>query len=214
MKWYEKMIEFISLKVVSPINWNGIRALFNRGLYYTLTPEDLENIREKLSKGYYFILTHRDTHLTTYLISLGNFIKTTKWSYWSHLAVNLEGDVSKDADFRIMEATGKGAGYSHFMEVFDVDGACLLMPNLTPEEWEIVMEGEKEQDGKKYDTLFDLADETKVSCVEVGLNALKKLPNYKEKFANLEAMIQKYGQLTPQMYYDCPDFKNVLEVRR
>jgi hypothetical protein len=39
-------------------------------------------------------------------------------------------------------------------------------------------------------------------------------PDYQENFANFEKMIKERKNLTPQMFYDCPDFEVVYEVRK
>jgi hypothetical protein len=67
--------------------------------------------------------------------------------------------------------------------------------------------------GKPYDTLYDFAQAQKLSCIELVRNCLQADPNYATNFANFEAMLVKYGELTPQMLYDCPDFEVVWEVR-
>lgn len=38
-------------------------------------------------------------------------------------------------------------------------------------------------------------------------------PNYSVNHANFAALSEKYGELTPQMLYTCPDFEVVFEVR-
>ena len=53
--------------------------------------------------------------------------------------------------------------------------------------------------------LFDLSDDTHVSCVELVLNALKAV-NYDEEFANLKILIAEEKNLVPQMYRSCTDF--------
>ena len=59
--------------------------------------------------------------------------------------------------------------------------------------------------GRPYDDLFDLADDTHQSCVEVVLQALKAA-DYHNDFQHLEAMIRSKGNLVPEMYRLCPDF--------
>ena len=39
-------------------------------------------------------------------------------------------------------------------------------------------------------------------------------PNYATDFANFEALLAQYGELTPNMIRDCPDFEVIFEVAR
>lgn len=214
-EYVDKIISFISLQILAKIHWNSLKALVNGGVYWDLKEADHDYLRKALTYNYYFILTYRKTHLTSYLINLGNLITTGKWTGWTHFLMNVENEVFEGQGFKIMEATGKGVHYSTFMEVFDCDSVSLLKPrNLTIEDWTLLLDKAKDQYGKPYNTLFDLTNETEISCVQLGLEALRSLPDYQKHFSSFEAMIQKYGNLTPQMYYDCPDFEIVWEVRR
>jgi hypothetical protein len=67
--------------------------------------------------------------------------------------------------------------------------------------------------GKKYDTLYKLADATEMSCVELVRTALMTLPNYHTRFAQFEKMIARANNLDPHMFYTCGDFEVVYEVR-
>jgi len=203
--------------VLSKINWMPLYAKFNNGRGYNLTEADHALLKEKLAGSYYIILTNRKTHLTTYLIGLLSFLKTGKWPEYSHALMNADSIVVADnwEEFKFMEATNAGVHYSKFMEVFDCDSVCLLKPkSLDSEEWNKVIDGLLEQNGKKYDDLFNLADDSHVSCVELVLAALRKNPNYEIDFATLEYQINNVGNLTPQMYKDCTDFEVVLEIKR
>jgi hypothetical protein len=110
-----------------------------------------------------------------------------------------------------MEATATGVHYSTFDEIFNCDHVCLLTPNsVSNEEWTKIIDGLLKQKGKKYDDLFDLADSTRVSCVEVVLNALKAA-DYENDFKDLERLINDQGNLVPQMYRQSQDFKVTYE---
>jgi len=214
--WWYRILHKIT-GIFSRAHWKNIRALFNGGIYYDLKEEDLDKIRTYLSKSYFIILTYRKAHLTTWMIAVLTFIKTGKWQKYSHVLMNVdnESDEMLWNKFKLIEATNKGVHYSTFMEVFDCDAVCLLQPsNISQEELNYVIEGLLNQHGYHYDDLFDLSDKTRVSCVELVLNALKKSPNYDTDFAEFDKMINKVGNLTPQMYLDCPDFKKILEIRR
>lgn len=211
--WWFKGLRVIT-KFLSSIHWNGLRALFNDGVYYDLTEEDHDELRQLLAKDRYIILTYTKSHLTTPLIGILSWIKTRKWPGYVHALMNIdhEDDPKNWNQFRLMEATNSGVHWSSFMKVFDCDHVCLLKPkNISSDEWNAVMDGLLSENGKQYDDLFDLADAERVSCVEMCRHALQKNPNYAIDFANFEAMIQKVGNLTPQMFRECPDFEVVFE---
>jgi hypothetical protein len=212
--WYKLLHK--STKFLSGIEWKGLRALFNDGIYFDLKETDHEILREKLAGSYYIILTNRKCHLTSWLIGCLTFLKTKKWPSYSHVLMNcdLELDSKNWRNFKLIEATNSGVHYSTFMEVFDCDSVCLLEPtNITNEEWNAIIDALMIQNGYQYDDLFDLSDKTHVSCVELVLNALKASPNYNTNFNEFDCMINKVGNLTPQMYLDCKDFKKKIEIK-
>jgi hypothetical protein len=214
--WQYKVMKSVN-GIFSNAQWKGLRALFNHGIYYDLTEKDHDTLKPLLAKSYYIILTYRKAHLTTWLIGGINLIKTGKWGRYSHTLMNcdLEKDPDKWEKFKLLEATASGVHYSSFMEVFDCDAVCILEPrNITNKDWNTILDGLLKQKGYKYDDLFDITEQSRVSCVELVYNALRALPDYHEKFGAFDAMIAKVGNLTPQMYLDCPDFKKVLEIRR
>lgn len=171
-------------------------------------------VRELLGPNYYIILTHRKNHLSTFFVGLSNFVLTGKWGYWAHALMNIENEVVSDTDFRLVEAIGSGSQYTPFDKVFDVHGVVLLKPKkMTTEEWTAVLDRAKGLLGRPYDSLFDLKNDSSLSCVELVRTALMAEPGYAEDFANFEAMIAKRKNLTPQMFYDCPDFEVVFESR-
>jgi len=215
---FYKFLSFLA-DIAAKINWTKLVSFFRGGRPgYNLKPEDLDILKTMLADGYYMILTHRKTHFTSVLITFMAWVKTSKWSKYTHVLMNLDLEESADAfeKFKLMEATGRGVHYSSFMEVFDVDAVCLISPkNMTKEDWDAVMKTVAEQLGKPYDNLFNLNDDSHVSCVEMVLDALNDaLPDLEQKFPDLVAQIKKYGNLTPQMYRDCTDFEVILEIRR
>lgn len=201
---------------ISWITWDSLRSLFNNGVYYSLTEEDWEFLRKALRKDYYIILTRNDSHLSTYLVMLGNLITSGKFGHYAHALMNLEDDPVFDQSYILVEATAKGVHYSTFLEVFRCDSVALLKPkNLTIDEYTAVLDKAMAQIGLPYDNLFDLKSHAEVSCVELVRVALQELPNYSTMFSNLERMIvENDGNLTPEMFYNCPDFEVVWEVRR
>lgn len=192
--------------IIGKINWRQKKSI---------SQEDKDKIQEMLKKDYYIITTRHKNHLSLYAISLAGFLGSGKWSTYGHVCMNLEDTADVKSDFRIVEAVGVGSKYSTFDEVFeDADGVCLLKPKaMSVEHWTEVMDKAKTEVGKPYDTLFDLANDTAVSCVELVRNALMGEPHYAEDFPNFEKMIKKMENLTPQMFRDCPDFEVAFEVR-
>lgn len=213
--WF-KMYDFVISKIIGPIHWKNIYAFFNKGKYYSLSDEDLQRLRDMITHDYYIIATRRKTRLTTYLISLGSFLTTGRFSHYNHVLMNLEDDnATKDIDFKLMEATSEGIHWSTFMEVFDCDSVALLRPkNIQKNEWDGAVDALKLQLGKPYDNAIDFSQTNKGSCVQMVNESLKGMPDYNEKFPNLIKMISKYNRVTPQQYYDCEDFEIAWEVRR
>jgi hypothetical protein len=198
-----------AIKVLGSIHWR--LAPRDR-----LTDEDRAFLRQVLKPHYYILVSQSKNHLSTWLVSLGNFFLAGKFSFWSHVFMNLEDEVKTDEDFRFAEAVAEGVKYSSFDEVFACNAVALLKPKcLRLEEFTDLLDaGAAKYVGRKYDNLFDLASAERLSCVEFVRDVLKELPNYAEDFKNLEAMIADRKNLTPQMFYDCPDFEVVWEKRR
>jgi hypothetical protein len=180
-----------------------------------ISEEAKHEVAELLKPHYYIILTRRSNHLSTFFIGLSNLLLRGKWGYWSHSLMNLEDEVADPNDFRLIEAIGRGVTYSEFDKVFNVSDVVLLKPkNMNPEYWTVVLDRLKSKLGTPYDTLFDLKSESQVSCVELVRIALKAEPDYELNFANFERMISKSKNLTPQMFFDCPDFEVVWQAKK
>lgn len=179
-----------------------------------LTPEEKEAIIKLLASGYYIILTGSNYHVSSLFVKFMSWWKTGTWSRYSHVLMNCDfmtkpEDVEK---FKFMEATVRGVHYSRFDEVFDCDSVCILSPNaITNEEWTMVIDALVKQEGKPYDDLFQLADSSHVSCVELVRDALRAYDRYNADFVELEYMIQHEGNLIPQMFRECKDFHVVYE---
>lgn len=181
-----------------------------------ITPEDRQKIIQLLASGYYIILTGNKYHLSSIIVKLMTYIKLGKPTRYSHVLMNCDfmerpEDVGQ---FKFMEATVAGVHYSTFDEVFDCDSVCLLSPtNMKNEEWTRVIDTMIRYKGFPYDDLFELSDSTHISCVELIRVALMGNPGYNIQFRNLENMIKKEGNLLPQMFKDCEDFKVVYESK-
>jgi hypothetical protein len=191
---------------IGKIHWKG---------HNMLDETQIQEIKDLMTDNYYIILSHRSNHLSTFFIGLLSFCLTGKWAYWCHALMNVEDKVEDDGDFRFIEAVGTGVRYAGIANVLDVHGIVLLKPkNMSLEEWTAALDKAKTELGKPYDTLFDLSNDQSLSCVELVRVALQNEPNYAADFANFEAMIKAKKNLTPSMFYDCPDFEVVYEVRR
>ena len=214
-KLFETVANWV-VELIGKTTWRKI-AIFHKGRYYELTYAEQETIKTLLKRDYYIILTRRKTHLSTYAINLSHWYLTglKHWGYYSHSLANLEDEVKSEDDFRLIEATNKyGVGYVPFDQVFDCDSVALLKPKgITLDEWTRVMDDLMTHNGKKYDTLYKLADTTEMSCVELVRTALMTLPDYHTRFARFERMIAQANNLDPHMYYNCGDFEVVYEVR-
>lgn len=181
---------------------------------HVLSDEEKDEIVKVLASGYYIILTCNKYHLSSIIVSLLSWFKTGKWARYSHALMNCDNitDPLKRDEFKFVEADVAGVVYTTFDQVFNCSAVCLLSPaNMTNDEWTVVIDALVKSVGCPYDDLFDLADYSRMSCVEVVLNALKKA-NYAEEFKNFDAMINKVGNLVPQMYRDCEDFKVEIEI--
>lgn len=194
------------IKTSGKIHWKSRKEL---------RTDDLDSFRKLMRKDYYIVLTRRHNHFSTFMTSFANFALTGKWGFWSHALMNVEDEVQSDSDFRLVEAIGTGVQYTPFEKVFDVDAAVLLRPkNMSMTDWTAVFDSVKNDIGKPYDTLFDLKNDSAMSCVELVRTSLKKLPDYEQRFAHFEALIKKRKNLSPQMFYDCDDFEVAFMARR
>lgn len=206
----------IATHIIGKIHWEWIATL-KHGRYFKITDVEQQEIRTRLAKDYYIILTRRDTRLSTHAINFSHWVLTRfkRWGYYSHAVMNLEDVVHSDQDFRLIEATHKtGVAFVPFNRVFDCDSVALLKPKtMSIDEWTTVLDNLKTHEGKRYDTIFQLADASKMSCVELVRTALMATPNYHTNFANFEATIAKANNLEPHMFYTCGDFDVVYEVR-
>ena len=179
-----------------------------------LTEAERDEIAKMLASGYYVILTGSSNSLSSIIVSFLSWVTTGKWAKYTHALMNCDNitDAGDRDKFKFVEATSSGVHYSSFDEVFDCDHVCLLTPaTVSNEEWTRVIDSLLKQLGKPYDDLFDLADSTRSSCVEVVLDALKAA-DYEEDFVNLALIIEREGNLVPEMYRNCEDFAIALEI--
>ena len=189
-------------------------GICNWTLTNPLTTDELAALNAYLVPNYYIMLTRNNNHLSSYMIGISDLYLEHKMGYWGHALMNVENEVVNDTDFRFVEAIGSGVQYATFAEVTAVNSVALLKPkNMPVADWTAVLDKAYTDIGKPYDTTFNMNQTQEFSCVELVRNALMADPDYMTNFANFEATIQKYGRITPQMFYDCPDFEVVYEVR-
>lgn len=183
-----------------------------------LTEQDDIILKDKFAKDYYIIVTRKSNYLTTFLIALGNFFLTGRWGFYSHALMNMEDEVTTDADYRFIEATGKGTAFNTFDGVFGhADAVGLVLPKshiMTREEWTECLDKAKTYLGTPYDNLFNLVSTNEINCVELVRLALQALPDYAARFPNFEAMLKAKKKLTPDMFHECDDFELVYSIKR
>lgn len=215
--WWSRLIyrvvHFFS-GFISNTTWASWQKHFT-GSAYGLTEENRDDIRKRLAKNYHIILTFERAHLSNWFIKILSWTKTGKWPIYCHALMNVDNEMNPDhpENFKLMQATHAGVGWATFDQVFNCDAVCLLTPaSMSPAQWTAIVDVLVKQDGKPYDDLFDLLDSKKLSCVELVRICLAGDGNYTIDFANLEKLITTYGNLTPQMFRDCPDFNVQYEV--
>jgi len=206
------MFDSIKTKIVNcigKIHWKTKKVL---------TDAEKQHIRELLKDNYYIIVTRHDGSLSSYAIAASHLVLTKfkKIVYYAHVLMNTEDFVATDDDFRFIEAVRAGVKYSSFYDVFDYQcsSVALLKPkSMTIEDWTLALDKAKSYLGRDYDTLYNLLDDTKLSCVELIRDALRADPDYNKNFACFESMIKDATNLDPHMFYECHDFEVVYEVR-
>lgn len=204
MNIFQKIFSALAV-LIGKVNWK---------LKNPLSESEKDEINALLKADYYILLSRNNNHLSSYMIGLGDFLLTGKFGYWGHAFMNLEDTVTTNDDFRFVEAIGTGVQYATFDQTMAVNSIALLKPkSMKLEDWTAVLEKARTDIGKPYDTLFDLSQDQSLSCVELVRDVLMADDDYYTNFARFEAMCQKHKKITPQMFYDCPDFQVVLEIR-
>lgn len=195
------------VELVSLMRWHNPKAI---------NDDQKKQLADLLAKDYYLICTHNRSSLGTFMINLSDWSLTGKWGFYNHCLMNLEDTINNVENFYLVEATTfEGTGFNSFSSIFaSADSVALLKPKtMTIDKWTAVLDQAKANVGKHYDCLYDFTQDKKLSCIELVRNCLQKEPNYATDYANFEMMLAKYGELTPEMLYDCADFEKVWEVR-
>ena len=222
-----KLFDLFMNNFIARINWVSIKYLLT-GREYNLTDLDRDKIMQVLCDNNCIILTWKNTHLTSYLISLSYFLITLgewiesaaygqkgnkpRFGKWAHACFN--GESGEDPKtIRIREATGSGVHESRFEEIFNCDSVLLLVPaGFHKSDWDKANEISKSMLGRKYDTIFDYQDDRELSCVEYVYDAMERVrPG---EFTNLLRLIEDYKTIHPDMLADCGDFHPLLLIER
>lgn len=179
-----------------------------------LTQEEINTVSDLCKNGNYILLSRNNNHLSTYCIIICDLFMTGKLGYWGHAFLNIDNDLENGKDFRFIESIGEGVIKATLSEVTDVNSIVVLKPKLmSSNDWSVALKQANADLGKPYDKLFNINQTNSFSCVELIRNALMSDPDYLTNFATFEATVQKHGRITPQMFYDCPDFEVVYETR-
>lgn len=193
------------------IRFEWLVRLFKEPVY--LTPMDRIEIMDKLRNGNYMIAVKDPYSLSGFFVRFSHWFLTGHKAHYTHVLLNLEDD---GEDFKFVEATSSGVHTSDFHEVFKhAQNVALLKPKYyTSNEFDECIKHANDLVGKKYDFGYNVNDESKMSCVEVVLSCLKKLPFYSDRMRCLEFLMKYERNLTPDMYVEVPDIEVVLEIKR
>lgn len=208
------LISYLMLNIVGRLNWTGLKYFF-QGREFDLTDEDIETACDYLLADRYIGLGWRKTHFTSYLIAIGHFILTGRWTLWSHAWANIDDETKDPFRMRIYESVAVGAKISRFWNVLNVDAVALLRPkHLSAEQWEKVNTAIVSAISRKtkYDIFANEEDHSEVNCVELVVMAI--LEAAPDALPGTSAMMKKTKALTPPMLYESGDFDIVWEVRR
>lgn len=206
-----KIFDWFMLNCISPIDFTPIKKMLT-GRQFNLTVDDLTYLYDLLKSDNYIILTRRNMHFTTYLISIGHFLLTGRFARYAHICMNIEDNT----DVKILEAVGSGVKISKFKDVFNCDAYCVIEPTMVSRfEWQFALQKSlKENINKKYDTIFNIGSDAELSCGELVIDTIRNIVNYELRFKYTLDLIKREKQITPQMFYENPDFKIVREVVR
>lgn len=206
-KVFEPLADYVFLKLVNNINWKWARKIII-GQYNSLTFED-KTIAEKIiiENEYLICLTRQSSYLTTILISLATYIVSRKKTYYTHALMFERGTA--------FEATAIGTHLSAASHIIECDGIVFLRPTgMTQEFWVMMLEEARRNLDRPYDSLFDLSNDREISCIEYVYDSMKTIPGYMSRWPTFMGMVEKQGNITPQMLLDSGDFEIVLEIRR
>lgn len=202
---------FFMLRIMSGLNWTGFKYFFF-GREYDVTDEDIKTACNYLLTDRYVGLCFRDTHFSSYPITLAHWLLTGDWMKWSHAWINVDDMASDSKDLVIYESVAKGLIKSPFWKVLNCDAIVLLKPKyLANDEWYKVTEYLNKKLGTHYDAMLNEKNDDELDCIETVVNAI--LSANPKALPNISRMMKNYGQLTPQMAL-YGDFTVALKIRR
>jgi len=210
---YKYFLKYV-MNFFSEVNWDFLYRK-KKLADPLLTAEEIVALKKVLDQDYYIICSVHYTHLSYWLISIAQKIKRGTWAKWGHVFMNYDYDKTDKPMF--CEATGRiGVRVIGFEELMAGDGFVLLKPkNLDLDKFTSVIDaGLKKNIGKPYDDLFDMQNQTRLSCVELVLVVLEQIPGYKDFFKKFFTMQKTIKTITPDSYPDCGDFEELCSVRR
>lgn len=197
---FYKMLSYIT-KVISSVAFGKEKTV--------LSPNDRYIVKTILKSEPVIILTASKVHLSSFLVKVLSYFTTFKKTEYSHAVMSYYD--YKDDTFILIESTNSGVHVSSFDEVMACSDICILeIKHDHEKDIDLINNELQKQLGKKYDNLFDIADESRVSCVEVVYHSLKKF-DFDKDYPNLAKTIAEKNTLTPQMFRDCGDFKILFE---
>ena len=121
-----KKLWAILIGKIGSVEWEDLREKIT-GKKYSLTLHDHGMIWAKLTDGPCIILTRRRAHMSTYFVSIGHFLLTGRFGYWSHVCMSFKDN----GKVKILESVGRGVIVSEFFDVFNCDSVCILKPRIS-----------------------------------------------------------------------------------
>jgi hypothetical protein len=143
-----------------------------------------------------------------------SWFSTKKWPKYTHILMNLEVDLEDHPDrFLLIESTNSGVHFSTFESIMQCDNVCLTTVDITRAQWDRVRIGLAKQLGKKYDDLFDIMDNTHVTCVEMCWDAFDELDDRRIILPSLVRKIAIQRHLVPEDFLHGNEFILVYETK-
>jgi hypothetical protein len=181
---------------------------------YQVTDAEKDYIKALLDIQPCFILIEDRSYLSSYLIRILSLLSTNKWPRYTHVLMNFDIGLGSHPDgFLLIEATNAGVHFSSFDYVFACDNVCLTTVDITKDQWQQIRVGLAKQLGKKYDDMFDIVDNSHVSCVEMCWDAVDELDDRGIVFPSLVRQIARHKQLTPEDFLHGNEFILVYETK-
>lgn len=204
---YEKIMTFFA-----HVRWEWLIRIYKNPSYISLS--DKEEIKKLIQEENYIFLTFDPYSFSGMFVIFGTLVKTGRIPEYTHALINL--DLDPEDEYEFVEATSLGVNPSSFEYALGkAKKVCILrFKNYQTNVIKLGVEHVRKNIGKGYDFGFNLSDSSKMTCVELVWDLIKTFPDYEEKCKFLKFLIEYEGQLTPQMFRDCPDLEVVLEIKK